>query len=75
MQQMFYLDLQAKEYDMNNGWNLLNRLAEHCDRRDRERRDAYLAQSADVYDLERRMRELEGDSRRIPAPMGPNTRW
>jgi len=60
---------------MNNMWNWVSRLAEHCDRRDRERRDAYLAQSADVYDLERRMRELDGDSRRIPASMGPNTLW
>lgn len=70
MQQMLYQEPLVKEYYMKYMWHLARRLAEHCERRKRERRDAYLARSADLYDLERRMRDLDRDSRRIPAWMG-----
>ena len=56
-------------------WHLARRLAKHCDRCERERRDAYLAQSSDLYDLERRLRELDVYSRRIPAWMGSTAPW
>jgi hypothetical protein len=65
----------AKEYNMTHIWNFARRLTEFFDRRERERRDAYLAQSVDVYDLERRMRELDKESRRVPAWMGTTAPW
>jgi hypothetical protein len=35
------------------------RLADYVSRLEREQREAYLAGATDIYDLERRMRELE----------------
>ena len=34
-------------------------VARHAERWQRERREAYLAAATDIYDLERRLRELE----------------
>ena len=75
MQQMLYRDPFARSTTMKYIWHVARRLAEHYERRERERRNAYLAQSADLYDLERRMRELDRESRRIPAWMGTSTPW
>ena len=55
--------------------NLFGRLAEGYERRERERREAYLAQSTDLYDLEYRMRQLDRDTRRVPAWMGATAPW
>jgi Protein of unknown function (DUF3563) len=49
-------------------FDLLRRLAESPERREREREDAYLAESTDIYDLEYRMRELDHRNRRPSAP-------
>jgi hypothetical protein len=39
------------------------RLADHVARLEREQREAYLAGATDIYDLERRMRDLENPTR------------
>ena len=43
-----------------------HRLERAAERRERERQEAYLAESTDVYDLEYRMRELEQDRKAFP---------
>jgi hypothetical protein len=46
------------------------RLADYVARLEREQREAYLAGATDIYDLERRMRELENPPRlplRLPS--------
>jgi hypothetical protein len=46
------------------------RLADYVYRLEREQREAYLAGAKDIYDLERRMRELENPTRlpsRLPS--------
>ena len=46
------------------------RLADYVARLKREQREAYLAGATDIYDLERRMRELENPTRlplRLPS--------
>jgi len=49
--------------------------AEHYARPERERWDAYLPESADLCDIERRMREFDRDSRRIPPWIGTTAPW
>ena len=49
-------------------FDLFRRLAEAPERRERERQDAYLAESTDIYDLEYRMDELDRRNRRVNAP-------
>jgi hypothetical protein len=56
------------------GGNLVGRffrrLADHVYRLERQQREAYLAGATDIYDLERRMRELENPTRlpsRLPS--------
>lgn len=44
---------------MNSIISFLKNWAESTERRERERREAYLAQSTDIYDLEYRLRELD----------------
>jgi hypothetical protein len=51
---------------MNRLLDLLKKLGERSERRAQERAEAYLAQSTDLYDLERRMRELDRDGERRP---------
>jgi hypothetical protein len=51
-------------------WNLLIQLAERNERREQARQHAYLAQSADIYDVERRMRELDRAQQLEPHWMG-----
>jgi Protein of unknown function (DUF3563) len=46
--------------------NFLKRLAERSECRKRERDHAYLAQSTDISDLERRMQELDRAKRLAP---------
>jgi hypothetical protein len=48
----------------------LRRVAAYVSRLEREQREAYLAGATDIYDLERRMRELENPARlplRLPS--------
>jgi hypothetical protein len=53
-------------------WNLIGRvfrlLADYVYRLECEQREAYLAGAADIYDLERRMRELDNPTR-LPSRM------
>lgn len=51
-------------------WNLFRRLAERSDRREREREQAYLAQSTDINNLEYRIRESDRAKRLAPHWMG-----
>ncbi|HEX7155643.1 MAG TPA: DUF3563 family protein [Burkholderiaceae bacterium] len=51
---------------MSRFLDLLKTLSERSERRAQERAEAYLAQSTDLYDLERRMRELDRDEDRKP---------
>jgi hypothetical protein len=49
---------------------LFRRLADYVYRLEREQREAYLAGAKDIYDLERRMRELDNPTRlpsRLPS--------
>jgi Protein of unknown function (DUF3563) len=48
----------------------LRRLAERLERRERDREQAYLAQSTDIYDLESRMREVDRAKQLRPNWMG-----
>jgi hypothetical protein len=59
-----------KEYDMKAIFDLFRRMAESDERRERERRDAYLAESSDIYDLEYRMRQLDRETRPSAPWMG-----
>jgi hypothetical protein len=53
---------------MKGIFDVLRYLAESPERREREREDAYLAESTDIYDLEYRMRELDRRNRQRSAP-------
>ncbi|MEO8566994.1 MAG: DUF3563 family protein [Betaproteobacteria bacterium] len=56
--------------DGNFVGRLFRRLATYVSRLEREQREAYLAGAMDIYDLERRMRELENPTRlpsRLPS--------
>jgi Protein of unknown function (DUF3563) len=55
---------------MNPVWNLLRQLAERNERDRQARQHAYLAQSADIGELERRMRELDRAQQVQPHWMG-----
>jgi hypothetical protein len=50
--------------------DFFRRLAESPERRERERQDAYLAESIDLYDLEFRMRQLDRKNRASAPWMG-----
>lgn len=54
---------------MESVFTFIRRLLESSERREQERKEAYLAGSTDLYDLEYRMRELERQDRRQPAWM------
>jgi hypothetical protein len=47
--------------------HFLSHLADYDQRREQRRREAYLAEATDVYDLEQRMRELDRQSTRPPS--------
>jgi hypothetical protein len=47
--------------------HFLSQLADYEERREQRRREAYLAEAADLYDLEQRMRELDRQSTRPPS--------
>jgi hypothetical protein len=47
--------------------HFLSHLADYDERRERRRREAYLAEAIDVYDLEQGMRELDRQSTRQPS--------
>ena len=47
--------------------HFLSQLADYEGRREQRRREAYLAEAADLYDLEQRMRELDRQSTRPPS--------
>lgn len=51
-------------------WNLLSRLTECSKRNHQARQHAYLAQSTDLTELERRMRELDRRQQLQPHWMG-----
>jgi Protein of unknown function (DUF3563) len=55
----WHIDAFTKERKMKLIWDFLRRLAEPLERRERDREQAYLAQSTDMYDLESRMREID----------------
>jgi Protein of unknown function (DUF3563) len=59
-----------QEHAMAFIWNVLTRLAERSERREREREQGYLNQSIDIADLERRMRELDRAKRLGPHWIG-----
>ncbi len=46
--------------------NFFNDLAKSDERRELEREEAYLSKSADIHDLEYRMRELEREKKVFP---------
>ena len=50
--------------------SFLKFLSKNSEQREREREEAYLAQSTDRYDLEYRMRKLDRQSQSRPAGMG-----
>ena len=60
---------------MESIWNLFRHLRGISERRERERRDAYLAESTDLYDLEYRMRELDRNTQPVPAWMRTTAPW
>lgn len=51
-------------------FDLFIRLAESPERRERERQEAYLAESTDLYDLEYRIRQLDRVDRSSAPWMG-----
>jgi len=51
-------------------FDLFRRLAESTERRERDRQEAYLAESTDIYDLEYRMQELDRRNRSSAPWMG-----
>jgi len=51
-------------------FDLFRRMAENDERRERERRDAYLAESTDIYDLEYRIEQLDRETRPSAPWMG-----
>ena len=63
--------LRPSQHGGNFIGGFLRRLADYISRLEREQREAYLAGAIDIYDLERRMRELENPTRlplRLPSP-------
>jgi len=59
---------------MKSVLNFLRLLIEGGKESERERQEAYLAESTDIYDLEYRIRELDRESRHKPPWMG-TTGW
>ena len=59
MQQRLYDICFSKEYDMKFILNFFNYLAQSDEYHERKRQESYLSESADIHDLEYRMRELE----------------
>lgn len=55
---------------MKSIFSFFKRLTESSKRREREREEAYLAESTDIYDLEYRIRELDREIHLKPALMG-----
>ncbi len=53
------MTLRRPGEDGNFVGTFFRRLAAYVSRLEREQREAYLAGATDIYDLERRMRELE----------------
>ena len=48
-------------------FELLDRTEELLDRAEHHRRDAYLSSSADIFELERRMRQIEAADQAVTA--------
>ena len=62
--------IMEKEKDMKRIFTLFKPLFESAERREQQRREAYLAASTDLYDLEYRMRKLDQRDQPKPAWMG-----
>jgi hypothetical protein len=61
--------IMAKEKNMKPVFTLFKALFESIERREWQRREAYLAASTDLYDLEYRLRKLDQQDQLKPAWM------